>query len=103
MTKHPNPLLSAFGGALNSMKLVRSRDLIIADPIDPEQDFFDILVIPLATYLTYPLEFHEWWIVTVYILYIEAAGHSGARIYWTTPITGPILKWFDMELILEDQ
>lgn len=70
---------------------------------DPEQDFFDILIIPLATYLTYPLAFHEWWVVTVYILYIEAAGHSGARIYWGTPITGPILQWFDMELILEDQ
>ncbi|KAF8316092.1 hypothetical protein DL93DRAFT_2166322 [Clavulina sp. PMI_390] len=82
MTKHPNPLLSAFA--------------------DPEQDLFDILIIPLMTYLTYPLPFHLWWLTTVYILYIEAAGHTGIRIYWLSPVTGPVLAPLGLDLILED-
>lgn len=43
------------------------------------------------------------WLSQVYILYIEAASHLGARIYWSPPITGPILYWFGLELVLEDQ
>lgn len=55
------------------------------------------------TYITYPIPFHIWWIATVYILYVEAAGHTGTRLYWTPAITSPILSYFGMELILEDQ
>jgi hypothetical protein len=40
MTKHPSVLLSAFA--------------------DPEQDLFDIFMIPLITYLTYPIDFTSW-------------------------------------------
>lgn len=80
--KHPIPLLSVFG--------------------DPTQDFFDILVIPLLATLTVPLKFHVWWISAVYILYAEAGSHTGVRVYWTPPITGPILYYFNMELLLED-
>lgn len=69
---------------------------------DPEQDFFDILVIPLMTYLTFPLPFHVWWLTTVYILYTEAAGHTGARVYLTPCVVAP-LQYIGMELILEDQ
>lgn len=72
-------------------------------PTDPEQDLFDILIIPLMTYVTYPIPFHVWWVTTVYILFVEAAGHTGTRVYWTPAITTPILSYFGMELILEDQ
>jgi hypothetical protein len=40
MAKHPNPLLAIFA--------------------EPEQDLFDILIIPLVTYLTYPVDFYSW-------------------------------------------
>ncbi|KAF8309902.1 hypothetical protein DL93DRAFT_1689297 [Clavulina sp. PMI_390] len=82
LAKHPIPLLSIFA--------------------DPEQDFCDIFVIPWLATMTYPLRFHAWWVSAVYILYIEAGSHLGARIYWSPPITGPILYWFNMELVLED-
>ncbi|PWN51059.1 fatty acid hydroxylase superfamily protein [Violaceomyces palustris] len=81
-TKHPNPLLSAFA--------------------DSEQEWGDILVIPLLTWLTMPISFSTWWMCTLYILYTEAMGHSGVRLYWQTPTTGPILRLFDMDLCLED-
>ncbi|KAF8314460.1 hypothetical protein DL93DRAFT_2058228, partial [Clavulina sp. PMI_390] len=82
MTKHPNPMLSAFG--------------------DPEQDFFDILVIPMLTYMAYPLDFHTWWICNVYTLYVEAAGHTGIRIVWPATTTYYPLKYFGMDHIIED-
>jgi len=82
LAKHPTPLLSIFG--------------------DPEQDFCDIVIIPMLATLTYPLKFHAWWISAVYILYIEAGSHLGARVFWTPPVTGPILYYFNMELLLED-
>lgn len=54
------------------------------------------------TYLTFPLPFHVWWLTTVYILYTEAAGHTGARVYLTPCVVAP-LQYIGMELILEDQ
>jgi len=82
MAKHPNPLLSAFA--------------------DPEQDLFDNVIIPMMTYVTYPVDFFTWWLCTLYIIYVEAAGHTGIRVYWQQPITGPILRHFGMDLVLED-
>lgn len=82
LTRHPNPLLSAFA--------------------DHEQEWCDILVVPLLTWLTYRVNFATWWMCTVYILYTEAMGHSGIRMYWQTPATGPVLRLFDADLCLED-
>ncbi|KAF8306147.1 hypothetical protein DL93DRAFT_2232694 [Clavulina sp. PMI_390] len=72
---------------------------ILADPV---QEFCDILLIPLLAFICYPLPFHIWWLTTVYLLFIEGAGHTGTRLYWTSAITGPILQPLGMELVLED-
>lgn len=82
MTKHPTAILSAFA--------------------DPEQDVFDIFVIPTLTLLTWRVDFFTWWICQMYILFVEASGHSGARIFIQAPVGSPILQWFDMDLALED-
>ncbi|SPO37304.1 related to ERG25 - C-4 methyl sterol oxidase [Pseudozyma flocculosa] len=44
MTKHPNPLLSAFA--------------------DEEQEWGDILIIPFLTWLCMPVDFSTWWMCT---------------------------------------
>ncbi|KAN0060136.1 hypothetical protein ACQY0O_008110 [Thecaphora frezii] len=80
--KHPNPLLSAFA--------------------DSEQEWGDILVIPLLTWLTMPVDFSTWWLCTAYILYTEAMGHSGIRLHWETPATAPILRHLEAALSLHD-
>lgn len=89
LTKHPNPLLSSYA--------------------DHEQEFLEIALIPLLTWATLkygfqlPMGFHDWWICHEYIIFSEAFGHSGLRIYSTTPGTAsPFLKAFGMELVIED-
>lgn len=89
LTKHPNPLLSSYA--------------------DHEQELLEIALIPLATWavLRYgfqlPMGFHDWWICHEYVIFAEAFGHSGLRIYSTTPSTAsPFLKYFGMELVIED-
>ncbi|UZJ54461.1 hypothetical protein CBS101457_003781 [Exobasidium rhododendri] len=82
VTKHPNPLLSAFAS--------------------DEQDWGDILIIPLLTWLVFPINFPTWFMAQQMIIYTESMGHSGVRVMFITPMTGYILKYFDMELCLED-
>ncbi|KAF8306146.1 hypothetical protein DL93DRAFT_2120508 [Clavulina sp. PMI_390] len=82
MTKHPCTTLA-----------------ILADPV---QTFCDIVVIPLLAFACYPIPFHAWWLASVYIFFIEAVMHAGTRLYWTSPVTGPILKPLGMELLIED-
>lgn len=73
---------------------------------DHEQEFFDIVGIPSLAYLTlyftpFRLDFASWWVSIIYVLFIEAGGHSGVRMYFTNPTTYP-LRWLGMELCLED-
>jgi sterol desaturase/sphingolipid hydroxylase (fatty acid hydroxylase superfamily) len=82
VTKHPNPLLSAFAS--------------------DEQDWGDILVIPLLTWAVVRFDFTTWFMANQMIIWTEAFGHSGVRLHWITPMTGYILRFFDMELCLED-
>jgi sterol desaturase/sphingolipid hydroxylase (fatty acid hydroxylase superfamily) len=79
-TKHPNVLLSAY-----------------ADEI---QEVFDMIVIPWLAYLVVPQSFTSWYIAMGYMIYTEAAGHSGVRLYWQIPTTF-WLRWFGCELALE--
>ena len=81
-TKHPNSLLSGF-----------------ADHI---QEFGDVVLIPILTWLVFPVNFSTWYMCSAYILYTEAMGHSGVRVYWQTPTTGFFLRPFDADLCLED-
>ncbi|KAE8330325.1 hypothetical protein BDV39DRAFT_202128 [Aspergillus sergii] len=88
LTKHPNPLLTAYA------------DLV--------QEFFDLVGTPLITYGTmklmgFPMGFYEWWFCQQYIIFTEILGHSGLRMIATAvnPWTS-FLRLFDMELLLED-
>ncbi|KAK4631031.1 Fatty acid hydroxylase vlmA [Fulvia fulva] len=89
LTKHPTPLLSSYA--------------------DHEQEVLEIALIPLATYvvlrygLGLPMGFHDWWVCHEYIIYAEAFGHSGLRVWSTTPGTASwFLKAFNCELMIED-
>ncbi|KAJ5242597.1 uncharacterized protein N7469_000924 [Penicillium citrinum] len=88
LTKHPNPLLSAYA--------------------DHEQEFMDITGIPLLAYGTMktmglPMGFYEWWVCFQYIAFSEFIGHSGLRIHGGAPSTlNWLLELFDAELVIED-
>ncbi|CAK4033670.1 fatty acid hydroxylase vlmA-like [Lecanosticta acicola] len=89
LTKHPTPLLSSYA--------------------DEEQEVLEIALIPLLTYATLkyalglPMGFHDWWICHEYIIFSEAFGHSGLRVYSTSPSAASwLLKFFRCELVVED-
>lgn len=88
LTKHPNPLLSAYA--------------------DQEQEFMDIVGIPLMAYgtlklLGVPMGFYEWWVCYLYIAFSEILGHSGLRVYGGAPSTvNWLLERFGAELVIED-
>ena len=88
LTKHPSPLLSSYA--------------------DTEQEFIELALVPVLTYgvlklFGFPMPFYDWWICHSYILFTEAFGHSGLRV-WGQP-TGtfaPLLRLVGMELTIED-
>lgn len=88
LTKHPNCYLSLYA--------------------DTEQELFDVIIVPYATWLSLkgfglPMSFFEWWICHCYILFTEAGGHSGVRVFARAPSTMSwLLNWFDSALIIED-
>ncbi|KAJ5503056.1 hypothetical protein N7463_005930 [Penicillium fimorum] len=88
LTKHPNPLLSAYA--------------------DHEQEFMDMMGIPLLAYTTLktiglPMGFYGWWICFQYIAFSEFIGHSGLRLHGGAPSTvNWLLEIFDAELVIED-
>ncbi|KAI2787266.1 Fatty acid hydroxylase vlmA [Penicillium oxalicum] len=88
LTKHPNPLLAAYA--------------------DHEQEFFDMVGVPLMTWITLrtmgmPMGFYEWWICHQYVAFAEVFGHSGLRVHLTVPSTlSWLLQWLDAEIVIED-
>ncbi|KAF3006883.1 hypothetical protein E8E13_011045 [Curvularia kusanoi] len=88
LIKHPVPLLSAYA--------------------DDEQEFLDMVGIPLITYFTLyafgcRLGYYDWFVVHQYVTYTEAWGHSGLRLYTTPPSTVDwLLSMFNLELTIED-
>lgn len=88
LTKHPNPLLTIYA--------------------DEEQEFFDIIGIPLMTYLTMkllgmPMGFYEWHVCQLYVQFSEVVGHSGLRIHASTPSPFSwLMRWFNADLVIED-
>lgn len=88
LTKHPNPLLSAYA--------------------DHEQEFFDMVGVPIMTYATLkmaglPMGFFEWWVCHQYVAFAEVFGHSGLRVHMTVPSTMSwLLQMFDAEIVIED-
>lgn len=88
LTKHPTSMLSAYA--------------------DSEQEIIEIAIIPLLTYgtmklLGFPMGFYDWWVCHEYIIFAEAFGHSGLRLYSSPPGAATwLLKYFSCELQLED-
>lgn len=88
LTKHPSPLLSLYA--------------------DQVQEIFDIIGIPIITYITmrlagFPMGFADWWICQQYVVWTELWGHSGLRVLVRPPTTAtPFLQLFDAELNTED-
>lgn len=89
LTKHPNVLLSSYA--------------------DQEQEFLEIMLIPFLAWATLkyvfglPMGFHDWWVCHEYVLFAEAFGHSGLRMFSSTITPAyPILLFFGAELQLED-
>ncbi|KFY07134.1 hypothetical protein V492_07415 [Pseudogymnoascus sp. VKM F-4246] len=88
LTKHPSPLLTLYA--------------------DVEQEFFDIIGIPLLTYFTLklmglPMGFYDSWVCHQYIVFTELMGHSGLRLNASPPSTLTwLLRIFDANLVIED-
>jgi sterol desaturase/sphingolipid hydroxylase (fatty acid hydroxylase superfamily) len=88
LTKHPNPLLTIFA--------------------DSEQEFFDIVGIPLMAWITmksmgFPMGFYEWHISQLYVLFAEILGHSGLRLHACAPNPMAwLMRAFDADLTIED-
>jgi len=88
LTKHPNPLMTLFA--------------------DSEQEFFDVIGVPMMTWATLrimglPMGYYEWWICHQYIVFTELVGHSGLRVFAHPPSTlGWFLELFDAQLCIED-
>ncbi|KAF9517651.1 hypothetical protein BS47DRAFT_1389631 [Hydnum rufescens UP504] len=80
--KHPSSLLASFS--------------------DHEEEVLYFVAVPMLTYTTYLVDFFTLWITSVCILYLEVVEHSGVHVYQQQPITGPILRFFGMDLIDED-
>lgn len=86
-TKHPNPTLTLFA--------------------DEVQEIFDIAVIPLCAYLTMhfffkDFNFYSWWLCQMYQMFVELSGHSGCRIYATSPATFGLLPMMGLDIVIED-
>ncbi|KAK3185958.1 hypothetical protein K4F52_005181 [Lecanicillium sp. MT-2017a] len=88
LTKHPNPLLSAYA--------------------DHEQEVIEMVIVPLLAHLTLvmlgvPMGFYQWYICQQYVTYLEVWGHSGLRIYTSAPTPFfPILRMLKAEITIED-
>lgn len=88
LTKHPNPLLSLYA--------------------DHVQEVFDVVIIPTLGYLTVralglPMGFYETWVCHQYLIFTEALGHSGLRVYVTAPSPfSPVFRFLGIEGIIED-
>lgn len=88
LTKHPSPLLSSYA--------------------DVEQEVIEIALVPLLTWGTlklmgFPMGFYDWWLCNEYIIFAEAIGHSGLRVWAHPPgLSNIVLKWFNCELSIED-
>ncbi|KAG5925713.1 hypothetical protein E4U42_004023 [Claviceps africana] len=89
LSRHPNPLLTLYA--------------------DGVQETFDVVVIPLLASYTLkkgsglPLGFYELWVCHQYLIFTEIMGHSGLRLYTTTPSP---LSWLyralRVEAVIED-
>ncbi|KOS13577.1 sterol desaturase [Malassezia pachydermatis] len=81
-TKHPCPFLLAY-----------------ADEI---QEVFDLIGTPSLTYALYPVPFDVLYIWSLFLVAIEAMGHSGVRLYFPGLLTFGILRPVECDITVED-
>ncbi|SGY43712.1 BQ5605_C001g00049 [Microbotryum silenes-dioicae] len=81
-TKHPTHILS-----------------ILAEEY---QEMLEVLIVPsLASWLV-PMTQSELYVALAATMWVEMQGHCGVRAHWRQPIASFILKYFDMDLAVED-
>ncbi|GAC99721.1 C-5 sterol desaturase [Pseudozyma hubeiensis SY62] len=85
--KHPTPILTLYA--------------------DMEQEWFDVVFIPLLAYFTLrplvEMSYFDWMVCWTHVMFIELIGHSGLRISGTSPAFDLIpMKRFDVDLVIED-
>ncbi|WFD05463.1 hypothetical protein MVES1_000793, partial [Malassezia vespertilionis] len=81
-TKHPTTMLLAY-----------------ADEI---QEVFDIVGAPTLSWLTCPFGFDVTIVWMLVHLHLQLGGHSGLRLHVGSVLTGPFLRPFGWELVVED-
>lgn len=81
-TKAPNTLLSGYASDV--------------------QEAFDILIVPLMTWYTFPIPFDTFVVWILIHLAIQIQGHCGVRLHFGTLLTGPYLNPLGLELVVED-
>ncbi|KIS69997.1 uncharacterized protein UMAG_05070 [Mycosarcoma maydis] len=74
---------------------------------DSVQELFDILVIPILSYLTIsmvlPFGYYDWMVCWSYVEVLELIGHSGIRCAGTSPAFDLLpLARLDMDIVVED-
>lgn len=98
---------------------IRAPTPVLAILSDDVQEAGEIWILPLLTFWTCPLNFHELYLVGAYQTFVEGAGamprslrarptahsrtgHAGIRAHWAHPLLGRILSPFGMDLAIED-
>lgn len=80
----------------------KAPTLLLLGYADDIQECFDLLLVPLATWLTYPIPFDAFIIWMLIHVSIQVVGHSGIRLHHGTILTGPYLTPFGAEIVMED-
>lgn len=66
------------------------------------QEYFDILLVPLLAWYTFPIPFDEFMVWMLIHISIQIHGHGGIRLHHSSLLTAPFLKPFGLEIVTED-
>ena len=80
----------------------KATTLLLLGYADDIQECFDLFLVPLATWLTFPIPFDAFVIWMLIHVSIQVVGHSGIRLHHGTLLTGPYLTPFGAEIVTED-
>lgn len=81
-TKHPTSLLLGYADEL--------------------QECFDVVLVPMMAWFTYPLDFDTFMVWIAIHITIQIHGHCGVRLHYGTILTGPFLSALGLEIVSED-
>lgn len=69
---------------------------------DEPQEWFDAIGTMTLAYMLYPLNHDTYLMWSLYLIAMEASGHSGLRAYVPGVMASPFLRPFGLEMVLED-